>query len=192
MTYKDNTPTYNVNRKVANFGDFTSNIEAEKENLKKVKRSFQPNSDRQNFPSNTRNEFDPITRKITSFTEDEVDDRIKSVEELEEVVGFKISDQNKKLVNDFNLEYNELTQEERDEVILNAINILNDDKLEYAGKHRLIKWENGWNENLELLKENKNPNVLIPKYFNKYNIARWRGKYVKAIITGYFSRYLST
>ena len=84
MTYKDNTPTYNVNRKVANFGDFTSNIEAEKENLKKVKRSFQPNSDRQNFPSNTRNEFDPITRKITSFTEDEVDDRIKSVEELEE------------------------------------------------------------------------------------------------------------
>ena len=104
-----------------------------------------------------------------------------TVEELEEVVGFKISDQNKKLVNDFNLEYNELTQEERDEVILNAINILNDDKLEYAGKHRLIKWENGWNENLELLKENKNPNVLIPKYFNKYNIARWRGKYVKAI-----------
>lgn len=84
MTYKDNTPTYNVNRKVANFGDFTSNIEAEKENLKKTKRSFQPNSDRQNFPSNTRNEFDPITRKITSFTEDEVDDRIKSVEELEE------------------------------------------------------------------------------------------------------------
>ena len=104
-----------------------------------------------------------------------------TVEELEEVVGFKISDQNKKLVNDFNLEYNELTQEERDEVILNAINILNDDKLEYAGKHRLIKWENGWNENLELLKENKNPNVLIPKYFNKYNIARWRGKYVKAL-----------
>jgi len=84
MTYKDNTPTYNVNRKVANFGDFTSNIEAEKENLKKVKRSFQPNSDRQNFPSDTRNEFDPITRKITAFTEDEVDDRIKSVEELEE------------------------------------------------------------------------------------------------------------
>jgi hypothetical protein len=84
MTYKDNTPTYNVNSKVANFGDFTSNIEAEKENLKKVKRSFQPNSDRQNFPSDTRNEFDPITRKITAFTEDEVDDRIKSVEELEE------------------------------------------------------------------------------------------------------------
>ena len=52
--------------------------------MKKVKRSFQPNSDRQNFPSNTRNEFDPITRKITAFTEDEVDDRIKSIEELEE------------------------------------------------------------------------------------------------------------
>jgi len=73
MTYKDNTPTYNVNRKVANFGDFTANIDAEKEKLQKVKRSFQPNSDRQSFPSNTRNEFNPVTRKITAYTEDEVE-----------------------------------------------------------------------------------------------------------------------
>ena len=42
MTYKDNTPTYNVNRKVANFGDFTSNIEAEKENLKKIEQNTDP------------------------------------------------------------------------------------------------------------------------------------------------------
>ncbi len=84
MTYKDNTPTYNVNRKVANFGDFTSNIDAEKEKLQKVKRSFQPNSDRQNFPSNTRNEFNPVTRKITAYTEDEVEDYLDEIEELEE------------------------------------------------------------------------------------------------------------
>ncbi len=84
MTYKDNTPTYNVNRKVVNFGDFTSNIDAEKEKLQKVKRSFQPNSDRQNFPSNTRNEFNPVTRKITAYTEDEVEDYLDEIEELEE------------------------------------------------------------------------------------------------------------
>ena len=83
MTYKDNTPTYNVNRKVVNFGDFANNLEAEKEKLKKVKRSFQPNSDRQNFPSNTRNEFDPITRKITAYTEDEVDDKLDQIENYE-------------------------------------------------------------------------------------------------------------
>ena len=83
MTYKDNTPTYNVNRKVVNFGDFANNLEVEKEKLKKVKRSFQPNSDRQNFPSNTRNEFDPITRKITAYTEDEVDDKLDQIENYE-------------------------------------------------------------------------------------------------------------
>jgi hypothetical protein len=83
MTYKDNTPTYNVNRKVVNFGDFANNLEAEKEKLKKVKRSFQPNSDRQNFPSNTRNEFDPITRKITAYTEDEIDDKLAQIENYE-------------------------------------------------------------------------------------------------------------
>ncbi len=84
MTYKDNTPTYNVNRKVANFGAFSSNLEAEKEKLNKVKRSFQPNSDRQNFLANTRNEFDTVTRKITALTQDEVEDRILSLDELEE------------------------------------------------------------------------------------------------------------
>lgn len=83
MPYKDNTPNYNTNRRVVNFGDFESNIETEKEKLKKVQRSFQPNSDRQNFPSNTRNEFDPITRKIASYTEDEVDDKLNKIENYE-------------------------------------------------------------------------------------------------------------
>ena len=37
--------SYNVNRKVVTFGDFTNNIESEKEELKKVRRSTDPNSD---------------------------------------------------------------------------------------------------------------------------------------------------
>jgi protein-tyrosine phosphatase len=84
MTYKDNTPTYNTNRKVANFGNFINNLGEEKEKMKKVQRSFQPNSDRQNFPANTRNEFDTVTRKITSFTKGEIDDKIESIDGLEE------------------------------------------------------------------------------------------------------------
>ena len=83
MPYKDNTPTYNVNRKVANFGDFTSNIDAEKEKLKKVKRSFTPNSDKQQFVRNSRTEYNPVTHKLTDYTEGEVEDKIKAIEELE-------------------------------------------------------------------------------------------------------------
>jgi hypothetical protein len=84
MPYKDSNPTYNVNRKVANFGDFTSNIDAEKEKLKKVKRSFTPNSDRQQFVRNSRTEYNPVTHKLTDYTEGEVEDKIKAIEELED------------------------------------------------------------------------------------------------------------
>jgi protein-tyrosine phosphatase len=72
---------YNTNSNVSNFNDFCNNWQSEKEKLKKVKRSFQPNSDRQNFTTNTRNEFDPITRKITTYTEDEVEDTLDEMEE---------------------------------------------------------------------------------------------------------------
>ena len=101
-----------------------------------------------------------------------------TVKDIEEIVGFNISDNCKTLIKEFNLTYRELTQTERDQVILNIINVLNDD-IEFVGKHRLEKWENGWFENLELLKQNKDVNSLIPKYFNKYNIARWKGDFIK-------------
>lgn len=76
---------YNTNSKVRNFGDFCNNWKAEKEKLKTVKRSFQPNSDRQNHTTNTRNEFNPITRKITAYTEDEVEDTLDNIAEIEKM-----------------------------------------------------------------------------------------------------------
>jgi len=69
-------------KKVKGFEDF--NIEGEKEKLQKIKRSFKPNSDQQQFTTNTRNEFDETTRKITAVTKDEVDDKLKSLEETNE------------------------------------------------------------------------------------------------------------
>ena len=86
---RDNQPVFNANRKVANYKDFSADVEKEK--LGKVRRSFQPNSDRQNFPSNDRNEFDPITRKITQVTLPEVEDKLKSLEETNEGVSDDIS-----------------------------------------------------------------------------------------------------
>ena len=69
-------------KNVKGFEDFQR--EGEKENLKKIKRSFKPNSDQQQFTTNTRNEFDETTRKITAVTKDEVDDKLKSLEETNE------------------------------------------------------------------------------------------------------------
>ena len=101
-----------------------------------------------------------------------------TIKDIEDVVGFSISNDCKKLIKSFNLTYRELTKEERDSIILNIINVINND-IEYAGKHRLEKWEKGWYENFELLKQTKDINSLIPKYFNKHNIARWKGDFTK-------------
>lgn len=72
-------------KKVKGFEDFQR--EGEKENLKKIKRSFKPNSDQQQFTTNTRNEFDEDTRKITAVTKDEVKDKLDAIENIEEGLG---------------------------------------------------------------------------------------------------------
>ena len=80
MTHKD---SYNANSKVKNFGNFCDNWESEKEKLKDVKRSFMSNSDRQQFVRNSRTEFNPVTRKLTDYTEGEIDDTLDKMDELE-------------------------------------------------------------------------------------------------------------
>ena len=76
--------TYNVNRKVATFGDFTSNIEAEKEELMKVRRSTKPNSEDQQHIGNSRYKFNKVSRKMDDLSPAEVQDRLDSIEQLEE------------------------------------------------------------------------------------------------------------
>jgi len=73
-------------KKVKGFEDFKR--EEEKESLKKTRRSFVPNSDQQQYTTNTRNEFDENTRKITALTKDEVEDKLDAIEGLEEGLGF--------------------------------------------------------------------------------------------------------
>ncbi len=84
MTYKDNQPTFNVNRKVVNFKDFLANPEAEKEELEKVRRSTKPNSEDQQHIGNTRFKFNNTTRKMDDLSPEMIDDKIEAIEELEE------------------------------------------------------------------------------------------------------------
>ncbi len=85
MTYKDNTPIFNTNRKVANFKDFIANKEVEKEELKKVKRSTNPNSvDQQQYIGNRRYKYNKVTHKMDDISPDEVNDKIDAIEKLDE------------------------------------------------------------------------------------------------------------
>lgn len=84
MTYKDNTPTFNVNRKVVNFKDFSANPNAEKEELKKMDRQNKPNSDeQQKNMANSRYKFNNTTRKMDDLSPSEIEDKIDAIEELE-------------------------------------------------------------------------------------------------------------
>ncbi len=84
MPYKDNTPTFNVNRKVVNYKDFLSNVEAEKEELRKVRRSTKPNSEDQQHLGNSRYKFNNVTRKMDDLSPEQVQDKIDSIDDFEE------------------------------------------------------------------------------------------------------------
>ena len=80
MTYKDNQPTFNVNRKVVNFKDFLT----DKEKLAKANLQRKPNSEDQQHIGNKRTEYNPVTHKLTDYSDDEIKDRLDSIEEFEE------------------------------------------------------------------------------------------------------------
>lgn len=80
MNYKDNTPTFNVDRKIVNFKDF--NPEEEKQELKKVKRSIDPNTpDKQQYIGNRKYKYNKVTRKMDDINVDDVNDDLDSIEE---------------------------------------------------------------------------------------------------------------
>lgn len=75
---------YNTNSRVANFSDFCNNWQSEKEKFKSAQKSFTPNSDRQQFVRNSRTEYNPVTHKLTDYTEDEIKDILNKMEKTEE------------------------------------------------------------------------------------------------------------
>jgi uncharacterized coiled-coil protein SlyX len=108
MTYKDNQPTFNVNRKVVNFKDFSANPNAEKEELEKMDRQNKPNTDdQQKNMANSRYKFNNTTRKMDDLSPAEIEDKIDAIEELEEGVNndalYAISDSFNKVSQELNL-----------------------------------------------------------------------------------------
>ncbi len=81
MTYKDNQPTFNVNRKVVNFKDYLQNKGSEESKLKKADLQSKPNSEDQQHIGNKRTEYNPVTHKLTDYSVDEIEDTLDSMEE---------------------------------------------------------------------------------------------------------------
>lgn len=101
-------------------------------------------------------------------------------EDIEKILGFNLEENLKKRITDFNLEYRDLSTDERNNYIKHVKEVL-DSNITKSGEHRITEWENGWEENLKSFRRTKNINDLIPKYHGKNRIVRWGGDVVMPI-----------
>jgi hypothetical protein len=81
--YRDNTPTFNVNRKVIKFKDFLDNEPSEIEELNKIKRQTKPNSkEGQQLIGNNKTKYNKVSNKLdTNLDPKIIDDKIKAFKE---------------------------------------------------------------------------------------------------------------
>lgn len=104
MTYKDNQPTFNVNRKVVNFKDYLQNKGSEEAKLKKADLQSKPNSEDQQRIGNKRTEYNPVTHKLTDYSDDEIRDILDAMEE----------ETNEGIFSDRYNDFDEVTKEEKE------------------------------------------------------------------------------
>lgn len=105
------------------------------------------------------------------------------VNDFKEVFG-EITDRVARKIQEVNLQYWKLTSEERDEVIRHIIEDLLGSELEVVGEHRRARWEEGWSKNLTALKQGEEDSI-VPYYFRKDAIARWRQEFIKPARPGF-------
>ncbi|KAF0138696.1 MAG: Uncharacterized protein FD122_3725, partial [Stygiobacter sp.] len=78
-------------------------------------------------------------------------------------------------------EYFSISNEERDNYLLDITRTLLKENIVSAGEHRFNDWENGWSENLKLLNIHDVANALIPKYYGKHPYSRWKQQIIKPV-----------
>ena len=102
-----------------------------------------------------------------------------TVTEFEEVFGEKIKEYLKQKIDEYDFAYYEFSKEEEEEIIRNVEQHLGKEDIVKAGKHRKDQWEKGWEENLNNLDSKEEE--IIPKYFAKHDILRWKQKFIKPL-----------
>ena len=97
--------------------------------------------------------------------------------ELQQLWGGTFSPRLLRRIAELQLQYRPLSAAERDAALLRIINATFDPPVA-AGSHRLEQWEQGWAENLRAFIQTQNPDAIIPRYYGKHQIVRWRGDLV--------------
>jgi SAM-dependent methyltransferase len=79
----------------------------------------------------------------------------------------------------YDFRHSRLTHQERDQAVLKAVRSLDLEDLPKAGPTNQQRWERGWQENLDAIRQNGfSSESLQPKYFH-YDTFRYQGDYIR-------------
>lgn len=103
-----------------------------------------------------------------------------SLEEIEEVWNISASTWLQNEFRKLDFRFRPLSSREREESLIRTVDALLS-SLPSAGAHRQNDWESGWGQNLEELERTSDESAVTPKYFNKFNLVRWRQELVAPV-----------
>ena len=85
FNYKHNTPTFNTDRKVANFADFTDNLPQEAAELKDLEKGLSKHEENDvgNISNKKKLHWNRVTHKMDDLSKDEVKDKLDTLEDPE-------------------------------------------------------------------------------------------------------------
>ncbi len=107
-----------------------------------------------------------------------------SLQDFANAFGVKIEDLPQRCVDAYNavkIEFGHyvIDGEQRDRVILDVLNLIENDTQKIGSPERTKIWYTGWKENLDAFKAEKSITSLRPKYYRRMNIMRWKGDYIQ-------------
>ncbi len=90
-----------------------------------------------------------------------------------------LSDECIELIREKDFSFRRLVPTERDNVILDVLKRIENDRQIIGAEERKAQWERGWAENLNKYVENKdNIESLVPKFIRENQPIRWDGDYI--------------
>ncbi|MBI5732374.1 hypothetical protein HY967_00225 [Candidatus Jorgensenbacteria bacterium] len=101
--------------------------------------------------------------------------------DFEEAFQDTLSDNLSLKIKEYDFKYIEMSQAERDLCLLEIIKRLREGMPVKAGKHRQEDWNLGWKENLDTLLGKRDEKAILPRYFGKYKIVRWKQNFIKPL-----------
>ena len=103
--------------------------------------------------------------------------RLKAAD-FEEAFDDTLSQYVRTKIKEYDFSYYDLTPTERDGWIRKIVDVLLAPNIEEAGEHRLEQWEKGWGQNLAELEASSKVEAVVPGYYGKYNVVRWRQEFI--------------